>query len=116
MNRRILSANLYLFSVNYDSLRLADKSYFYFMDDKITNIINKLLPPELDKTKKLIEELLEIKPNERSTNLEYLEINESMFNDIIILNINIRSNDVYSTSLPFDIEEYKEWYSNRNSE
>ena len=36
-------------------------------------MINKMLPPELIKVKKLIDALLETKPNERLTNLEYLE-------------------------------------------
>ena len=35
-------------------------------------MINKMLPPELIKVKKLIDALLETKPNERLTNLEYL--------------------------------------------
>lgn len=73
----LLSANLYSFSANYDSLRLVDKGYFCFMDEKITNTINKMLPPELDKAKELIDELLQIKPNERITNLEYLERNKN---------------------------------------
>lgn len=43
--------------------------------------------------------------------IEYLEINETMYRDMIInLNINLKSNEVYSTDLPFSIEEYKKWY------
>lgn len=42
--------------------------------------------------------------------IEYLEINESMYKDIISLPINIKSNDVYSQKLPFNIEEYKNWH------
>lgn len=43
--------------------------------------------------------------------IEYLEINENMFIDALLLNINLKSNEVYSTELPFNIEEYKKWYS-----
>lgn len=43
--------------------------------------------------------------------IEYLEINENMFLDAILLDINLKSNDVYLTEMPFDIEEYSEWYS-----
>lgn len=46
--------------------------------------------------------------------IEYLEINEHMFSDIIILSTKLKSNDVYSTKLPFDIEEYKCWYEEHN--
>lgn len=47
--------------------------------------------------------------------IKYLDINESMFTDIILLNISMKSDDVYSTNMPFDINEYKEWYSNREN-
>ena len=33
-----------------------------------------------------------------------------MYVDTLLLNIKLRSNDVYSTDMPFNIEEYKEWY------
>ena len=42
--------------------------------------------------------------------IEYLKINENMYVDTLLLNIKLRSNDVYSTDMPFSIEEYKEWY------
>lgn len=46
--------------------------------------------------------------------IEYLEINEAMYQDMIVkLNIDLKSNDVYSTELPFSISEYKEWYNSR---
>ena len=42
--------------------------------------------------------------------IEYLKLNENMYVDTLLLNIKLRSNDVYSTDMPFNIEEYKEWY------
>lgn len=42
--------------------------------------------------------------------IEYLEINEAMYADSLKINIKSRSNDVYTTDMPFDIEEYKKWY------
>ena len=42
--------------------------------------------------------------------IEYLEINENMFINTLLLKITLKSNEVYSTELPFDIEEYKSWY------
>ncbi|MBP3920571.1 MAG: hypothetical protein J6D28_03300 [Bacilli bacterium] len=74
----LLSANLYSFSANYDLLRLAGKSYFCFMEEKIINTINKISPHELDKVKKIIDELIITKPNKRLTNLEYLEKNKNI--------------------------------------
>lgn len=47
--------------------------------------------------------------------IEYLEINEEMYKNCILATTSLKSNDVYSTEMPFDIEEYKKWYSNRNS-
>lgn len=41
--------------------------------------------------------------------IEYLEINENMFIDTLLLKVNLKSNEVYSTQLPFDIDEYKKW-------
>ena len=38
-----------------------------------------------------------------------------MYTDILLLNIDLKSNDVYSTDMPFDINDYKEWYSTHNS-
>ena len=69
----LLPASLYSFSANYDLLRLADKGYFCFMEEKILNTINKMSPYELDRVKKLIDELIISKPSKRLTNLEYLE-------------------------------------------
>ena len=43
--------------------------------------------------------------------VEYLEANEKMLLDTILLIPRLKSDDVYSTELPFDIDEYKEWYS-----
>lgn len=43
--------------------------------------------------------------------IEYLDINENMFVDALLLKINLKSNDVYSTDMPFNIEEYKNWYA-----
>ncbi len=34
-----------------------------------------------------------------------------MLLDTILLIPRLKSDDVYSTELPFDIDEYKEWYS-----
>ena len=42
--------------------------------------------------------------------IEYLNINEEMFVNTLNLNIFLNCNDVYSTELPFDIEEYETWY------
>ena len=42
--------------------------------------------------------------------IEYLEINEKMYIDTIMLKTKLKSNDVYSTKQPIDIEEYKKWY------
>lgn len=41
--------------------------------------------------------------------IEYLEINEKMYIDTIMLNITLKSNDVYSIDLPFDLEKYEQW-------
>ena len=46
--------------------------------------------------------------------IEYLEINEKMYNDLILLFPKLKSDEVYSTEMPFDIEEYKDWYSKYN--
>lgn len=43
--------------------------------------------------------------------IEYLEINENMLVDTLLLRINLKSNDVYSTEMPFDVEEYQKWYA-----
>lgn len=43
--------------------------------------------------------------------IEYLEINETMYKDMIIkLKADLKSDEVYSTKLPFSIEEFKKWY------
>ena len=42
--------------------------------------------------------------------IEYLEINEAMLIDTLLLKIKLKSNEVYSTEMPFDIDEYKSWY------
>ena len=55
-------------------------------------MINKMLPPELIKVKKLIDALLETKPNERLTNLEYLEKQKNIKYPIDENN-NIKKND-----------------------
>ncbi len=68
LRRQLLSANLCSFSANYDSLRLVDKSYFCFINEKIETTINKMLPPELEIVKQLIDSLVETKPKERLTN------------------------------------------------
>lgn len=47
--------------------------------------------------------------------IEYLEINEKMYVDTLKLNIKLKTDDVYSTVLPFDIEEYEEWYSSHHN-
>ena len=46
--------------------------------------------------------------------VEYLEINEKMYKDLILLIPKIKSDDVYSTEMPFDMDEYKEWYTKYN--
>lgn len=46
--------------------------------------------------------------------IEYLEINENMFIDTLLLKVNLKSNEVYSTQLPFDVEEYKKWYDSHS--
>lgn len=42
--------------------------------------------------------------------IEYLEVNEKIYKDIISLHTTNKSNDVYSKELPFDIEKYKKWF------
>ena len=54
-------------------MRLVDKSYFCFMNEDVKNKINHMLPPQLEEAKKLIDLLITTKPNQRVTNLEYLE-------------------------------------------
>ena len=70
--------NLVSFSANYDSLRLIHKSFFFVMNEEVSNSISKLLPPELETARKLIDKLLEDKPQQRLTNLEYLERNKKI--------------------------------------
>lgn len=43
--------------------------------------------------------------------IEYLEINEQMYKDAILLPISLKSNDVYFIDLPFDIDDYVEWHT-----
>lgn len=44
--------------------------------------------------------------------IEYLEINEKMYSDIVVyFPTNLKSKKVYSTEMPFDISDYKEWYN-----
>lgn len=43
--------------------------------------------------------------------IEYLEINEEMYKNSLKLKIGLKSNDVYFTDMPFDIDEYIKWYS-----
>lgn len=66
-------ANLVSFSANYDSLRLVNKGFFLVMCEIINNNIKKMLPPELEIAKELIDKLLSSKSVQRLTNLEYLE-------------------------------------------
>jgi len=42
--------------------------------------------------------------------IEYMEINKKMYIDVITLKTRIKSNDVYSTEQPIDIDDYKKWY------
>jgi transposase-like protein len=42
--------------------------------------------------------------------IEYLEINEQMYIDSLLLTMQLKCDDVYSTDIPFDIDEYKIWY------
>lgn len=65
-----------------------------------------MLPPELEVAKELIDKLLITKPQQRVSNIEYLEINENMLVDALLLRINLKSNDVYSTEMTFDVYEY----------
>ena len=46
--------------------------------------------------------------------IEYLEINENMYIETLKLNTKLKSNDVYNTELPIDLEDYKKWYSEHN--
>ena len=43
------------------------------MKNEVTEYLNHLLPPELEIAKELVNNLLNVKPNDRKTNLEYLE-------------------------------------------
>jgi len=43
--------------------------------------------------------------------IEYLEINEQMYKDAILLPITLKSNDVYSINLPFNLDEYIKWHN-----
>ena len=45
--------------------------------------------------------------------IEYLEINEAMYVETILIIPNLKTKDVYSTEMPFDIDEYKKWYSDK---
>ena len=54
-------ANLVSFSANYDSLRLVNKGFFLVMCEIINNNIKKMLPPELEIAKELIDKLLSSK-------------------------------------------------------
>lgn len=40
--------------------------------------------------------------------IEYLEINEEMFKNTLLLNINLRNKDIYKTEMPFDIKSLYE--------
>lgn len=46
--------------------------------------------------------------------IEYLEINEKMYNDLILLVPKLKSDDVYTSELPFDTNKYKEWFTKYN--
>lgn len=41
---------------------------------------------------------------------EYLEHNEEMLKEIVIINNDIKCNEISKIELPFDLEEYKKWY------
>lgn len=43
--------------------------------------------------------------------IEYLEINEKMYVDTLLIDISLKTDEVYFTDIPIDIEEYKKWYS-----
>ncbi len=43
------------------------------MKNEVTEYLNRLLPPELKIAKELVNHLLNVKPLDRKTNLEYLE-------------------------------------------
>lgn len=47
--------------------------------------------------------------------IEYLNINEKMYVDTLMINIQLKSDNVYSTDMPFDVDEYGEWYSKYHS-
>lgn len=42
--------------------------------------------------------------------IDYLKINEKMYRESIIVPTTIKSNDVYSKVLPFDLEKSEKWY------
>ena len=46
--------------------------------------------------------------------IEYLEINEKMYKDLILFIPKLKGDDVYSTEMPFDIDEYRDWYDKYN--
>lgn len=46
--------------------------------------------------------------------IEYLEINKTMYLDSLTLQVKLKSNDVYSSEMPFNLEEYKNWYYDYN--
>lgn len=48
--------------------------------------------------------------------IEYLDINEKMYVDTISLKIRLKSNDVYNTPMPFDVDEYKKWYKEHHDQ
>ena len=48
------------------------------MIEEISDKISKFLPPKLEIAKNLIDKLVEDKPNQRLTNLEYLERNKKI--------------------------------------
>ena len=52
------------------------------MKNDVTEYLNHLLPPELEIAKELVNNLLNVKPNDRKTNLEYLERYKNAINKI----------------------------------
>ena len=46
--------------------------------------------------------------------IEYLEINEKMYKDLILFIPRLKGDDVYSIEMTFDIVEYRDWYDKYN--
>lgn len=54
------------------------RKWFLFMNEEVENLINKMLPHELERVEKFISMLLNNKREQRKTNLEYLNCEKAV--------------------------------------